>query len=436
MTIYKKFVEDVVLTYLAENENTNKKIGYNKLKNILVKPKKNSNENIHMCNNFCESYGHVSSATFAFHIKKLLDKDLISRKQNEIGKQGHYYRTDKAKFLINFSLYPLETINRNVENKQGVEMARGQLLYHLLFYLMSKQNPEKRFESKKHFENFLDRLDKVRISALEIEEPKFKPKYRLGYFTEDNYYDDIWITRYKPIKNVMIRREDYNFFILRNKSDHHSIYRRQEVETRLKTEKGKKGHAYICIIPGISENISLNSRIPVFRYLGFSKSEIVKGIENLTKKQWIHPILMIGNEIIYGFKDPKLKMLFVEYWSLFNSVNRMMRCIWKNFRKPTEEECNWFYIFYGKRQTDEMFRMFHQDRQSLKQIPENKRKERLSKVLENIEGVDLAVSEKFTVIDSTLSEIIKKYGFPTTILRDLLFPKFIENINIDKIKNM
>ena len=235
------------------------------------------------------------------------------------------------------------------------------------------------------FDNFLSRIH-VSKSDLEVDSVQRSDSTGM-YPIENKMYESKTITKFRPVKEVKVWKEDHHqctSFSLRSIGSSYRIrgkitYRiayddqgkivlkrviRKEERERKKigSEKVKINdfsyYYYILPTGGVSVSEVVDYRDFVFEHAGLTHEEVRKSIEILKGMGIVRPTKVLFGEIRYSLNpayDP-LKKLLREYWSIQHTIFAKMNWIWNYIRKPTSEEQKWLELFYGEKTSMEILR--------------------------------------------------------------------------------
>lgn len=212
---------------------------------------------------------------------------------------------------------------------------------------------------------------------------------------------------------------------------------------------------YICSLRGITcEAILENREIRVFSYLGFTSKDIRNAIESLCSLDILKPIGSLGlttaNEVIYKIDKSifdfmaALDLDIIHNNDLFSRVDSIMVEIWSNFRPPTDDEKDWLYFVYGKREADRLINNVHDARkkitgdQAMASYIRRIRREDKTKLNEINKRVDV-INEKITELINHMDWIRESYSTTIDIHRNLLknifetiFPDFFIGLHVTR----
>jgi DNA-binding HxlR family transcriptional regulator len=397
-------------------------------------------------NSVCQNYRKISRTTFSYHLKRLVDDDLIERRDpGTRGTAVNYYPTDYGKRYLR--LFPSET----QEKKERLER-----VYQLLFFFISKYHEEgitHRLDSEGQFESFLSRL-KISKNDLIVESIR---RYNSGgaYPIEKKMYEGTTITTFKPISGLKIWKEDHHqctWFSLkymamgstheirhkrtykieyddRRKIVLKRIMKKEEVEeARTAREKSKIDDFsyYYCRFPvgGISISDIIDRREFVFENAGFTIEEISRAFDLLKEEGIFRPTKILFGEVRYSFNPAheSLKGLLKEYWRIPHHILAIMNRIWQNLRGPTPEERKWLELFHGEKLAGGMLRSAYYRRHSYQRVVRGSIT--LEKILKAF--TDMSKEDRQKVIDNTTKR--EKRSMIIQIQRDLgVFVNVVEH---------
>lgn len=320
----------------------------------------------------------MSRPVFTFHLKKLLNDSVIDK--HDKGQRGikvYYFLTEYGKQQL--LLYP----SKGQEDKEKLEK-----VYQLLLFFVSEYHDKGvsyRLDSEMDFDNFLSRIH-VSKSDLEVDSVQRSDSAGM-YPIENKIYESKTITKFRPVKEVKIWKEDHHqctSFSLRSiglsyrilgKLTYRIAYddqgkivlkrviRKEEREReKIGSEKVKINdfsyYYYILPTGGVSVSEVVDYRDFLFEHAGLTHEEVRKSIEILKGMGIVRPTKVLFGEICYSLNpayDP-LKKLLREYWSIQHTIFAKMNWIWNYIRKPTSEEQKWLELFYGEKTSMEILR--------------------------------------------------------------------------------
>jgi hypothetical protein len=170
-------------------------------------------------------------------------------------------------------------------------------------------------------------------------------------------------------------------------------------------------------------------------------SEIAKLFKMLLKEKrpLIKPIGDVGREIRYGIANQSLADYIADCWVLFSLVQWRMEETWKYIRKPEKDEVEWYVFFYGKRKARSFFIEAEETRRDSKSDSKIREsfKERIrsfdNSIRRNLEGwPDEKRSMRPGIYEKYGKNIMKDYKFPAQVLLEMVYPKFLRELQKKK----
>ena len=233
---------------------------------------------------------------------------------------------------------------------------------------------------------------------------------------------------------------------------------------------------YTLPVGGVSISDVVHHRGFVFEHACLTHEEVRKGFDILKEMDIIRPTKILFGEIRYSLNPAHepLKEALKEYCSIQVDIFRKMSEIWHYVRKPTSKERKWLELFEGERIAGEMLRiayyarhfyrrgikygtslgkmlktfidMSKEEREEVIQNTTVQEKEKIIKELKKHLGIpgldedymrltisdfDKNIKKKIRELEETYADTIKKHHFPLKRLRDMIYPKYIQNASYE-----
>lgn len=233
---------------------------------------------------------------------------------------------------------------------------------------------------------------------------------------------------------------------------------------------------YMLPIGGVSVSQVVNYKGFVFEHAGLTHEEVRKSFDILKGMDIVRPTKVLFAEIHYSFNPAydQLKELLREYWDIQHTIFAKMNRIWLYIRKPTSEEQKWLELFYGEKTARVILRedYFHRhnyrrgikygtslekilkaftdmSKENRKEVLHNttrQEKEKLAEdirldmriteqgeddVMNTISDFDRKIKNDFSKLEDRYADTIRKHHFPLKRLREMIYPKCIQNASSD-----
>jgi DNA-binding HxlR family transcriptional regulator len=235
-------------------------------------------------------------------------------------------------------------------------------------------------------------------------------------------------------------------------------------------------YVYTLPVGGVSVSDVVHHRGFVFEHAGLTHEEVRKGLDLLKEMDIIRPTKVLFGEIRYSLNPAHepLKELLKEYWNIVGSIRWKMSEIWYYVRMPTSEERKWLELFEGEEIAGKVFRNTYYHRHIYRRVvkygtslgkilktftdmPKEEREEVIQnttiqekkKIIKdlkkdlgiplldeddvqlNISEFDKKIKKKMKELEEKYADTIEKYHFPLKRLRDMIYPKYIQNASYE-----
>jgi hypothetical protein len=157
-----------------------------------------------------------------------------------------------------------------------------------------------------------------------------------------------------------------------------------------------------------------------------TENDIIESINQLEAERLLTKLTVANGEAVYILTDSHLRAFMHDSFYILQKVFRNL--IWRLFyvSRPTNDEIEWLKMLWGHTNTERTLREAYYSRHSLTK----KKATHYTKIFKNRnKQVDLSFYYLILELKFLGSHVIQKYRFPTEILLDIIYPKFIQ---IDK----
>jgi DNA-binding PadR family transcriptional regulator len=339
----------------------------------------------------------LSHGTFNEQLKKMVENRSLHKNDTGVkGKKVFYWLTEKGR----------KGFKLKIQEKIDLREKAYQLL--LSYFgpagppILPINHGRNILENEKELEQFLSKEFNLSTKYLKVDSVRY---------TEDKYR----VTRMiEPIHNIQINRIDH-----------------------LKGSKRLEGkYEYRYILPGISVREALRGireeGISPLEYIRPSVSQplLEEWFELLVKESLIKKIMAFHGESRFDIVDSELKGFLEHCWNIFGIASFTMNFIWKNARKPTEEESQWCEMFWGKWLTNNYMNAFYTKRKTL---PQRKDKKGYYETPKDIEGYIRnwgyrGIVEQFQSLNEKYSRVIDNYSALSDMLIKMVYPEFLHKL--------
>jgi hypothetical protein len=154
-----------------------------------------------------------------------------------------------------------------------------------------------------------------------------------------------------------------------------------------------------------------------------TENDIIESTKLLEGEGLLTKITVANSDAVYILTDSHLRGFMQDCFAILQKVFRNL--IWRLFHvnRPTKDEIEWLKMLLGPTKTDEALREAYYSRHSLT-------KKKASHYTQIFKSRERLVNLSFYYLTLELkvlgSHIIQKYRFPTEILLNIIYPKFIQ----------
>lgn len=343
-------------------------------------------------------YEKIALETYNSCMKDLLSNKLICKEDvKEKGKRVIYSLTTKGSQRIRL----LPRIYEAQKITDGLIEEAKRLLKAYLLLLLFRARPEYTIKSKNKFIHFLSTKN---LSPKDLVLRNKREENKDGVIRS--------ITVYKQISGISIWK----------------------IETSEILNPEKKTSVYKFSLPGLSITDILHSRNkPVFWHINFTKDEIQDMIIMLRSEGILRPIAAnYNNELRYEISDPQLEGFLEGCGHIHHMVYNMNDAICSRVRKPTDNDIKRSELLGGAQLADKKFRKARDER--LKFFLRTRNKKQVSnKIKQLIIEYNDEIKEYIADLKAEYNETIKKYQFLCDELLDLIYPQFLQQLNISML---
>jgi hypothetical protein len=243
------------------------------------------------------------------------------------------------------------------------------------------------------------------------------------------------------LSKIHVHREDLKITTFPRQSEDGSFFTRMFEDNKNiligKWEYPREGKcSYIYVLPGISARDFTEGRKTgmVFEHIQFTNAEIEKAFNLLEQEGLISkvrsPVLELLNEgTRYDITDERLREFIKCCWmDLFGGTTIRMELAWQTINNPSEEEKNWYKIFWGQKRANVHFAIYH-DTKSLRQRHKNNTTENKT-AMNLIKRMDKSLLETLNRLSEEYQDVIEKYSYPSAMLLNLVYPQFLRESSL------
>ena len=192
----------------------------------------------------------------------------------------------------------------------------------------------------------------------------------------------------------------------------------------------------------------------MFKHFGFISNDIRRAIQSLCSLNVLKPMgslgPTLGSEVIYKVDKSIFDFIFDIHaligYDIFDKIESVMKDIWSGVRPPTEDEKNWLYFIYGKREADRLINDAHDSRHKItngesmnayiSRINRND-KEKLNEMNNRI----LTINKGITKIKDDMAQTqelnratINTHQILLNNIYETVYPKFFANLTVEKFR--
>ena len=341
-----------------------------------------------------ELHHKMAIETFNICIKDLLSSKSIDRYQVlEKGKKVDYFLTQKGKQYVRLLL----DHESGAKSRVSDEKERRKMLLFLLFLFRNPYDNIYRSEQEFH-----DLLLRNNLSEKDLLRKVPKVEFKDG----------------KTITTTHLESDSGIY-----------VWRIDTLDERKNPPETTRVYQYI--VPGLSKIDILESHNkPAFGHINFTEEEVQNLFDSLRNEE--DPMFRVvafdhDGEPRYDVSDQSLRELLDTCYKINNLARFLTQQIWKCSRKPTDDERKWLELLEGKQRAEELCRIFYEKRKHLK----NDR--RLVKGFEEEMKVCINKLNRLMLIrKKNYASIIEKYQFPLDELMEIINPKFLQQLFIQR----
>ena len=395
------------------------------LTELTASPTLSFNELYHK---ICGSYKKISRDAFNFHVKKLKDNGSINaRDSGRRGTKVYYFLTESTKqdYQANLAEDQKGDESQELDEVNRYLVERFNKLFQLFFFIESGHSIEHKLCSEQELDDFLSKinLSKKDLMVDSVSSDGDRESQNTVYFNRT-------ITTFKDISGIKIWKEDHYYRHLPKWLSRGSAAQLYEAfgDHNRNQEQGKPGYVYYYTLPGVAPSDLLDNGRHLFEHINFTDAEVRKAFILLEKWGMINSITnnLLGEKRYSIIAEESLRILIREYWSILQNIKWKMGTIWKYVRKPTSEERKWLEVFYGEIYANESFQSDNYERHLLK----TNKKEHVATInymKQKISEANLKISQSIKNLEKNYSDMFKKYPFPLNELREMIYPKHIQD---------
>lgn len=334
----------------------------------------------------CKTYRKISKGVYDFHVKKLVDEEILEKKSSGKKNNSVYcYLTTKAKDEKKMQLLVFKSKKEKERYQNITNEDKRARIFLLLFYLLSGSKSYL-FKNDNDLEDFLMK-NNLTMDNLIINKTTIRRSSKIRITS----YDTINHIRVTKIEKILKegKRISYNF-------DHYNV-----------SVQG-------FVIPDFFNSERLWSK-------GYTLQEINDACNILLKFKYIEIIGTFDNEIRYAITDDFLRDLIVNLFLMINLIRDKMMRIWIYRRKITPAEKKWLLFFGGLEGLEQDLAQIRKEKLEFKMI-HNKTKY-LAQIKREITYWDSEILKEFSMLKEDYSIEINKFHFPYGNIMGILYPK-------------
>jgi hypothetical protein len=341
-----------------------------------------------------KSHQKMAFDTFNICIKDLLSNNFVDRTQVlEKGKKVDYFLIQKGKQYVRLLL----NHTNGAKDRLAAKIERRKILLFLLFLFRKPHDYVYRSEQE-----FRDLLSWNKLSENDLLRKIPNVEFKDG--------KTITTTHFESDSGIYVWRIDT------------LDEGKNPPETTL---------VYKYDVPGLSKTDILESHNkPAFWHINFTEDQIQDMFDSLRDEK--DPMFRIvafdhNGEPRYDISDQSLKKLLDVCGKINNVVDILTQRIWKYLRKPTDDERKWLELVGGKQRTEKMCRIFYEKRKQLKNDRQMTKwiEEETKFCNNNLNKIILRIKKNY-------ANVIEKYQFPLDELMEIICPKFLQSLSVQR----